>query len=94
MRISLAQREAAGYIKLRRLGYSISVLATVFGRSTSVIHRILKRAKQYDPSRFPVDMRKLPTQTRRVGSVLQRQRLAAIVVAWETWMLGDGERPP
>jgi len=94
MRISLARREAAGYIKLRRLGYSMSVLSTVFGRSTSVIHRILKRAKQYDPRSFPLDMRKLPTHVRRVGSVLQRQRLRAMIKAWEAWMLGEGEDPP
>jgi len=94
MRISLAQREAAGYIKLRRLGYSISVLAKVFGRSTSVIHRILKRAKQYDPSRFPVDMRKLPTAARRISSVYQYHRLLKTILAWESWMLGEGDKPP
>jgi hypothetical protein len=87
-RIKRAFREAAAYVKLRRLGYSISVLSHAFGRSTSMIWRILKRNGDHD------DLRKIPTHTRNLAKVRQWENIQRFVSYWELWILGEGEKPP
>lgn len=89
MRIPFCQREKACYIKLRRLGYSINIIAETFGRSYSVIHRVLKRHRLNMK-----DLRKLPRRIRQLAAFRQRVQLRKFWRAWELWCLGEGEKPP
>lgn len=93
MRISLLKREAAAFIKLRRLGYSISAIAEAFGRSTSIVYKRIHKAIEYGIIRF-LDLRKMPNQTRRTSKALQWKRLLQLLPLWESWILGQGEKPP
>jgi len=93
--VPLFQREKAAYVYLRRrFHYSISVLSQAFGRSTSVIHRILK---------FNVAIGAIPrfsnkencgNRIRTLSLVRQQNDIYRIVKAWEAWILGEGEKPP
>jgi len=89
-RLQFTPREKASYIMLRRLGYSINVLAKAFGRSTSVIHRILRKA--YTGRRW--DLRKFPNRMRRLYAARQWRTLMTLLHEWESFMLGEGEKPP
>jgi len=93
MRIQLLRREAPAMIKLRRLGYSISVIARALGRSTSLVHDRIRKAIELGVIR-PVDLRKIPNQTRRISRSLQWTRLMKWMPLWEAWILGEVERPP
>lgn len=82
-------REKACYIKLRRLGYSTNVIAGAFGRSFSVIYRVLKRH-----GLTWKDLRKLPRRVKTLAALRQRRNLIKYFRAWELWSLGEGDRPP
>ena len=93
MRIPIVNREACAYIKLRRLGYSISTIAKAFGRSTSVVYKRIRKALDYGIIYYK-DLRKMPHQTRRISKALQHARMMKWIGSWEKWILGEGERPP
>jgi len=93
MRVPLLQREAAAYVKLRCVGLSINQIAKAFGRSTSVVHRILKKNLRYGVIRR-FDMRKLPYRARIWMSRRRWEKMLRLLTAWEAWICGEGEKPP
>lgn len=93
MRIAISGRESATYIKLRRMGYSISIIAQAFGRSTSAVHKRIRRAIQYGLIHYR-DLRKIPNQTRRLGRARQHRDIMRTLSFWEQWILSDGDDPP
>lgn len=93
MRIPILNRESSAFIKLRRLGYSISVIAQAFGRSTSVVQRRIRKALEYGIINFR-DLRKIPNKIRQMCRARQERILARWISLWNQWILGEGERPP
>jgi hypothetical protein len=81
-------RESAAMVLMRRQGQSINNMAAFFGRSTSYIRRILKF------NRCLKDLRKIPSQIRRKRALYQRLFMENLRLKWESWILGEGERPP
>lgn len=92
-RIPFLQREKAAYVKLRRVGLSINQIARAFGRSTSVIHRTLKRVIAYKTLR-KFDMRKLPRRARMLMASFRWAKMLKLLPLWEAWITGEEERPP
>ena len=93
MRFNLLPREAATIIKLRRKGHSINGIATFLGRSTSLVHRIIKiNRKAGTLTRF--NMRKLGYNIRMRMSAQRRVLLEKLRLAWETWILAEEGEPP
>jgi hypothetical protein len=93
-RIPLVPREAAAIIKLRRnFRYTINVLAKVFGRSTSIIHRLLKFNTDLGALR-KVDLRRIPTRVKKIGSARQEATLYRFLDAWVKWISSEEEKPP
>jgi len=86
-------REKTAYIILRRRGYTISGLSRLFGRSTSVIRRILKVAEKRGVLRA-WDLRKIPPRVRRLQRARIERTMVCLVRAWEAFMLGEGGKPP
>jgi len=93
MRIPIFNREASAYIKLRRLGYSISVIARVFRRSASVVYRRIRKALERGILTWK-DLRKIPNHVRRISRTMQWTRMISWLPRWEQWILGEGEKPP
>ena len=92
-RFHLAPREAAAYVILRRQGVSVNQIATAFGRSRSIVHRILKRNVGYGVlKRF--DLRKLPSYTRRLSAARTWNTMLWLLGGWEAWIFGEGDKPP
>jgi hypothetical protein len=89
MRIKLLKREACAYIMLRRKGISINNIASIVGRSTSLVHRILKRVNLTRN-----DLRKLPARIKLLAALRHRTFLKSKARAWELFISGDGEEPP
>ena len=89
MRIPLLRREPAAYVMLRRLGYSVNIIAEAFGRSRSVVWRRLK----FNGLNCR-DLRKLPARVRLLAAQRQRVLMERFIHLWELWALGEGERPP
>lgn len=75
---------------LRKKGVSINQMATIIGRSTSLIHRILKKASFL----ARVDLRKIPTRIKLLGAARIRKFLAKTLQGWQEFILGQGEKPP
>ena len=98
MRVPFVEREKAAYAILRRVGCSINQIARAFGRSTSVVHRVLTRLEKYGHNRDVWgrrrDMRKLPYQARMRMSVRRWVKMLKLLSAWETWICGEEEEPP
>lgn len=101
MRIRLLRREAAMYVILRRKNYSINMLADFFGRSTNMIHKILKanNLTGYRISGSGFAMWKVLHQCDMRKSRPQRFKYSAKVMdfirqKWLDWICGDGEEPP
>ncbi|MBA7574777.1 hypothetical protein ES708_16592 [subsurface metagenome] len=87
------QREKAAYIKLKRIGLSINQISKAFGRSTSCIFRILKRAYAQETLRR-FDMRKLPYLIRMRLSSFRWACMMKLLSQWEDWICGKSEEPP
>jgi len=93
---------------LRRKGYSINKLSIIFGRSTSVVQRILKKnnlsGKQLFGSAFEMrhilnrfDMRKSEAPVKILSSInglFNSKRMVEIFQKWLEFMSGEGEKPP
>lgn len=92
-RIPFMQREKTAIIKLRRLGYSINNLSSFFGRSRSVIHRILKTYAAYTPA-FRVELRKLPNRVRLLAAIKQRANMDFQINRWLPFVFGEVDKPP
>ncbi|MBT0160693.1 hypothetical protein G4O51_12005 [Candidatus Bathyarchaeota archaeon A05DMB-2] len=94
MRIPVLQRERATILYLRRhFGYSTNVLAEAFGRSRSLIHRILKFNKLLGTLPWR-DYRQLPDRVKKIGNARQQRQLAFFMEKWQAFILGEGEKPP
>ena len=97
-RVPFLQREKAAYAILRRKGLSMNLLAEAFGRSTSVIHRVLHRLQRFghnlDPWCRSADLRKLPYQARMRMASFRRYKLFKLLSYWEAWICGEEEEPP
>lgn len=78
---------------LRRLGYATQIIAKAFGRSTSIVHRILRFNEQLGALRI-FDLRKLPTRIKRLQNARQHKSILRFLASWEKWILGEGEKPP
>jgi hypothetical protein len=92
-RFRLAPREAAAYVILRRQGISVNQIAKAFGRSRSVVHRILKRNVGYGVLRQN-DLRKLPSYVRKLSAIRTWNMMLRLLGRWEAWIFGEGEKPP
>ena len=92
-RIRVCGREKASFIKLRRLGVSISVIARSFGRSTSVVYRVL-RLEQSRGFLTRADLRKIPNRIRRLALASMEKTMLRLLPLWEQWICGESEKPP
>lgn len=92
-RVPFVEREKAAYIKLRRVGLSINQIARAFGRSSSCVFRILKRAEALKTLRR-FDMRKLPYMVRMRLSSFRWATMLKLLHLWELWICGEEEKPP
>jgi len=72
---------------LRRKGYSINIIASLVGRSTSFVYRILKKF-------LSTDLRKLPRRTRLFQASKKRFLMLKYGSAWLNFIQGNGEEPP
>lgn len=94
MRIRWQPRERAAIVYLRKNHhYSINQLATFFGRSASLIHGILNFNRLIGNLPF-LNLRKLPTQTKRLAAQRFRQTMEKWIQVWESFILGDVDEPP
>lgn len=85
--------EKASIIKLRRLGYSITHISKALGRSTSFIHRIIKKAETFNKElRF--DKRKLPSKYRLLQSKRSLKTLFSMLSKWEKFIFKEELEPP
>lgn len=91
-------REKTSYLILRRKGLRIQHIAELFGRSTSVIHRALKKAQKHgynlDVWRRTLDMRKIPYLTRMRSCIYKRLTMWKLADLWHAFALGVGDKPP
>ena len=89
------QREKTAILFLRKnKGYSTNILAKVFGRSQSLIHRVLK-FNVLIGNLAKVDMRSgIPDRVKKIGSASQLRRLQSFMVLWEPFLLGETSEPP
>jgi hypothetical protein len=105
IRVPRLKREACTYIMLRRKGYSINKLAKIFGRSTSMIHRILKTAGltgytiiggPYDrrKSLHRLDMRKSGGIIASVEDLFRSKRTIKTFQGWLAFMEASEDKPP
>lgn len=106
LHIKVSNRESSAYIKLRRFGYSINHIAKAFGRSTSVVHKRIARAKTYIASlsnrgyrKFTFsdlfyDKRKMPNSDRLTSVGPRLRMMKKYLPGWLTWILGESDKPP
>ena len=94
MRIKRQKREAATYIMLRRKGISINQISLSFGRSTSFIFRILKAVSLGSATCRFMDLRKLPTYIKQLGSQRSKKIMDKLLRGWEQFILGEVDKPP
>lgn len=93
-RIPVFSREKTAYIKLRQKGYTINAIAKAFGRSTSIIHRILRNAWWILHTKKLNDLRKIPRRVRELHAKYSIRTLMKYLPQWESWILGDEGDPP
>ena len=97
-RIPFLRREKAAYLVLRKVGLSINQISEAFGRSYSVVHRVLKKAERFghnlDVWCRSRDIRKLPYKARMFMCSFRRAQMLKLLSAWESWICGEGEEPP
>ena len=94
MRIPVLQRERASILFLRRrFKYSINQLATAFGRSASLIHKIVKFNTRLGVLRW-MDNRYVKTYVKKIAAARQTRQLAFFMGLWQAFILGEEDRPP
>ena len=96
MRIPVSPREKTAYIRLRRFEYTINAIADAFGRSTSLVHRVLKKSKEAYGTAFLKfnDLRKIPRRVRELHARFSPRALRRYIQRWETWILSEEGKPP
>ena len=98
LRVPFLLREKAAYLILRRAGLSINLISKAFGRSSSVVHRALKKAERFghnlDVWCRRLDMRKLPYQARMRMATFRRFKMFTLLSKWEAWICGEEDEPP
>jgi hypothetical protein len=92
-KISFHPRENAAIIKLRRLGYSQNIIAEFLGRSLSHINKIVKQAEMLKSVAY-YSIRKLTGTVRRTSPIYRRKTLMKLWAAWESFILGETDKPP
>lgn len=93
--ISVMQREKAAILYLRRrFGYSINVIAKAFGRSTSLVQRILKFNEALGTLRYINNKRKIKPYTRRLALARMERQMNHYLKLWEAFLLSIEEKPP
>lgn len=104
--IKISDREKQMMIAMRKHHHSMNGIARHFGRSTSIVWKVLNTAKSYviGKSRqgylkfaFPElhsDNRKLPNRTRRLMVGVRRGILERLRRGIEAYILGELDEPP
>jgi hypothetical protein len=93
MRIKWQPREKTAILKLRKLGYSVNQLSTFFGRSVSLIHRIVK-FNEIIGAIPHLNLRTMPNRVRLLGAQNHRFTMERYIQLWEAFILGEVDRPP
>ena len=98
-RIKFLPREKASYGIMRRVGCRIHHIAKFWGRSTSVVWKVLKVLETRGVVSKDVwgrthDLRKMPHKTRMRLSSFRWALMNKLREAWERFALGEGEKPP
>jgi hypothetical protein len=87
-------RENVTIIKLTGFGYTINQISHVLGRSFSFIHKRVRTAITRGNLYF-IDKRKGITNTTRLTTSASRMRnLIKWFSLWESYLLGETDRPP
>lgn len=95
MHIPVMQREKAAILYLRRkFGYSINIIAKAFGRSTSIVHQILKFNEVLGSLRWMSNKRKIPPHVRRLARARMERQMNHYLGLWMAFLLGLSEKPP
>ena len=93
MRIPVSPREKATYIKLRKKGYTVNVLAEAFGRSMSIVSRTLAKARTLY-GQAVTDLRRIPRRVRELHARYSPRTLQKYLKLWEAWIMSDEGQPP
>lgn len=94
MRIPYAPREKAAILHLRKqYGYSINTLAKAFGRSTNIIHHILRFNHTIGQINLK-DLRRLPGRIKKLATARMTRQLTFYMPQWTMWILGEEDKPP
>jgi hypothetical protein len=93
MHIKPLLREKCAIVKLSNFGYTINQIATVLARSTSFVHRVVRKNITLGSIRF-IDKRKLPSQIRLATSARRMTKLQNMISGWMAFILGEVDRPP
>lgn len=89
------QREKAAILYLRRrFGYSMNIIAKAFGRSTSLVHRILKFNEALGALQWMSNKRKIPPHVRRLAKARMERQMNSHFGLWTAFLLGLVEKPP
>lgn len=92
-RVRWERREKAAVVYLRRhFGYSINVLAKAFQRSTSMIHKVLKRNSQL--GLYLRDQRHIKDRVKKIGSQRMLRQLRFHMANWISFAIAKEGRPP
>lgn len=92
-RIKFQLREKAAFVIMRRKGLSINQIAEFWGRSTSVIYRVLKSAMNRTVCGW-ADLRKSPRKARLRIASFMGAKLESLRSQWEQFVLGESGEPP
>lgn len=91
-------KEKAAYLILRRKGLSYNTIAECFGRSTSVVYRVIQRATSFKPKydvwRRKADIRKLPYLVRMRFAAKAHHLMLKLREAWAEWVSSEEGDPP
>ncbi len=87
-------REKAAIIYLRKnKNYSITHLETLFGRSRSLIHKLIKFNETLGAITHQ-NLRTMPNQTRLKTSQRIRLQMDFWISKWMPFILGEQDKPP
>jgi hypothetical protein len=92
-RVPVFPREKAAMVKLRRLGFSINMIARAFSRSTSLIKRTID-FNSFAGNLRRLDLRKLPAYVKHLSAARLWGTWLRLAARWVDWIAGSGERPP
>ena len=97
-RIAFMPREKTAYLVLRRVGLSINQISKAFGRSTSVVHRILTKNERFGYNKDVwlrrMDLRKYPWQLKMRLCTMKWQTMLKLIAQWEQFICGEEAKPP